>query len=58
MARRARFHEKGEGLALIELARQYPPMHAVREYVTNSLDEAIPGIPIDIAVMAILLTKE
>lgn len=57
MARRARFHEKGEGLALIELARQYPPMHAVREYVTNSLDEAIPGIPIDIAVMANPLDK-
>ncbi|MAG45595.1 MAG: hypothetical protein CMH63_02365 [Nanoarchaeota archaeon] len=39
----ARFHEKGQGRALIEMARQYDPKNAVREFVTNSLDAMVPG---------------
>ncbi len=46
-----RFHEKGEGRALIELAKQYPPKDAIREFVTNSLDARIQNITEDILVI-------
>ncbi|VVB77858.1 Type 2 DNA topoisomerase 6 subunit B [uncultured archaeon] len=36
-----RFHEQGQGRALIELARAYHPRSAIRELVTNSLDDRV-----------------
>jgi hypothetical protein len=43
MARKyASFHEDGEGRALIELARQYPPRDGLRELVTNGMDARNP----------------
>jgi len=39
--RYVRFHEKGAGRALIELAKQYHPRDAIREFVTNALDGGI-----------------
>jgi len=35
------FHEQGQGRALIELSRAYHPRNAVRELVTNSLDDRV-----------------
>ncbi|HLD37325.1 MAG TPA: ATP-binding protein [Candidatus Nanoarchaeia archaeon] len=40
---KVKFHAKGEGRALIQIARVYPPKDATREFVTNSLDARIPG---------------
>jgi len=37
----ARFHEKGEGRALIELAKNYDPKSALREFVTNGIDSIL-----------------
>lgn len=45
------FHEQGQGRALIELATQYPPKSAVREFVTNSLDARIQNKVEDIVIV-------
>src|SRR3990167_11175533 len=49
--RYVRFHDRGQGRALIELAKQYPPKDAIREFVTNSLDARVPDTVEDILVM-------
>ncbi|MBI5804056.1 ATP-binding protein [Candidatus Pacearchaeota archaeon] len=45
--RKVRMSAAGQDRAILELARQYPPMHSLREYVTNSIDaiyaNAVPG---------------
>lgn len=46
-----KFHEKGVGMAMLELAKQYPPKEAIREFVTNSLDARIKDQTIDIAIL-------
>jgi len=46
-----RFHDRGQGRALIELAKQYPPRDAIREFVTNSLDARLDSTVEDIVVM-------
>ncbi len=51
--RYVQFHERGQGRALIELARQYPPRDAVREFVTNSLDARVPNSIENILVMVL-----
>ena len=48
--RNAGFSNEGQGRALIELAMQYSPKNAIREYVTNGLDARLNGRPENITV--------
>lgn len=48
--RYVRFHSEGQGRALIEIARQYPPRDAIREFVTNSLDGKVQNNTEDIII--------
>jgi len=46
-----RMHEEGQRRVLLEVATQYEPHNVIREYVTNSLDETIPGQRLEIGVV-------
>jgi len=46
----ASFSKKGEGRALIELARNYTPENAIREFVTNSIDARLDKDYADISI--------